>query len=232
LDEPWSRRTVESAKAYAAFIAYLSVPLTLRNVQTAWRHYNQIPLDDTNYSAPAHWKKWMARNQWLERAMAYDEAVAARELDKWERRREAARERDWEQANRLRDIVDGALPNAEQFFRRQTTTIPGTPTILNEAGEIIRHGTPAQTIITVAFDVTGLTRVLVDASKMQRLVVDEPTDNINNLSGAALDAVIERALAQRALEILPNLSQAADGAGATEEYTEADDDGGADGGME
>jgi hypothetical protein len=229
--EEWSKRPTETAKAYAAFVAYLSVSPSLRTVKGAWRAFNHLE-PDADVAAPRHWTQWSGKHQWLKRAAAYDEYRATQELDKWERRREAARERDWEQAQRLRDIVDGALPNAEQFFRRQTTTIPGTPTILNEAGEVIRHGTPAQTIITVSFDVNGLTRVLVDASKMQRLTVDEPTDNINTLSGAALDAVIERALAQRALEVLPDSHQAADGEGVTAEYTVAEDDGEGDDGME
>jgi hypothetical protein len=43
----------------------------------------------------------------------------------------------------------------------------------------------------MAFDITALSKVLTDASKLQRLASGQSTEHIE-LSGAALDAAIER----------------------------------------
>ena len=105
----------------------------------------------------------------------------------------------------MRGLIDKALPHAEQFIRRQHTVIPA------------KNGQPEREIITLSFDLTGLVRALAEASKLQRLATDEPTDNIN-LRGAALDAAIARELARVA-----HSSQAGDAETAAANDAEAHD---------
>jgi hypothetical protein len=231
MNEPWGRFPAESAKAYAAFLQYLSMHPLNRSADKAWRRFQNQDATSTE-KAPWQWGIWSSKYKWVERAKAYDDAQAEAELAQWEERRKAARLRDWEQAERLRAVVDGALPSAEQFYRRQTTTVPGVPTIVNQDGQVVRAGTPAQTIVTVAFNIVGLSKVLTDASKLQRLVLDEPTDNINNLSGAALDAALRRALEQLALDGVQHGDEAGALAGGLEPAEEFDAEDWADEGAE
>lgn len=228
----WARFPRETSNAYAAFMVYLKLPLRLRSVELAFRTINKIP-DDVEVSVPIQWRKWCTNFEWRKRAIAHDDMMAERELAKWEERRVAARERDWEQAEALRDIVAGALPSATQFFRRQVSQPQGgVPTIMNEAGQVIQQGVPAQVVVTVAFDVVGMTSVLREASKIQRLTVNESTENINNLTGAALDAALERAIAQYTLEQTPDDDETGDAEGTPETYSAEDDDQEFDGGSE
>lgn len=235
MDEPWGRRENETGKAYAAFLEYLRLPSHLRSVGRAYRSSQKLD-EASMVTAPSNWRDWAARHEWMERATSWDKKATEDDLDKWEKRRAAAKERDWDQAERLRAIVDEALPSVNRFFRRNVGAPQGgEPTVINQEGQVIRQGTPSQVIITVAFDVTGMTKVLMDASKLQRLVLDEPTDNINNLSGFVLDAALERALTQRALEDLADSGETADAPEPFEETAseaESDFDGGAEDGME
>lgn len=232
--EIWGRLPNETSKAYACFMFYLKLSPFLRTVERAYKLKELIP-EETIIEVPVMWRRWCSKFEWIKRALAYDELKAQEDLAKWETRREAARERDWSQAEVLRGIVDGALPTATQFYRRQVGQPQGgTPSIVNEAGVVIRQGVPAQVVVTVAFDVVGMTSVLREASKMQRLTFNESTDNINNLTGPALDAALQRALAQLALEGLPDSDEAGDAQGGYEEdssYEDVDEDydGGADG---
>lgn len=220
MNESWGRLKTETSRAYEAFLRYLNLSPRVRSIDRAYRAYANISEDQGRVEAPKYWEQWSSKYHWVKRATAYDDYIAAQDLEKWEKRREQARERDWDQADRLRNIVDGALPSAEQFFRRQTTTIPGTPAIMGPDGTLIRAGTPAQTIITLAFQVTDLARVLTDASKLQRLANNEPTDNINNLTGAALDNALKRALEQLALDAVHNGDEAGDVEGSPDETAE------------
>lgn len=221
---PWGRLPNETFKAYTAFMLYLRLHPKERTMKNAYRIEKGVPRDE-DIELSRHWTDWASRFHWIARAKAYDDERAADELAKWEQRKEAARERDWRQAEALRDIVEGAIPTATQFFRRQVGQPQGgMPTIVNEAGQVIRQGTPSQVIVTVAYDIVGITRVLVDTSKMQRLIVDEPTDNINNLTGAALDAALSHAMAQWALDNVPDDSQTGDTTQAPDGGPEAEEE--------
>jgi hypothetical protein len=227
LTRPWGRLDDESGKAYAAFMMYLSLKPRDRSVDNAYRASLRQPLEGT-LKAPAHWAKWRSKFDWVERAQAYEDEQSERVIDIWTERKIAKRERDWLQAEALRDIVDGALPNAEQFFERRTTTIRGQPSVVDEHGILIRAGTPDREIITLAFRIGDLARVAAIASKMQSLLLDEPTDNINSLSGAALDAAIERALGERRVESIQYDPTAGLLAGSAEEAEAFEDDEGGD----
>lgn len=195
MNEIWGRLPRESSKAYEAFLCYLNLSPKVRSVDRAFRVNKNLDHSDSRIRADAGWRSWSIRNKWLERALAYDDHNFQQDLEKWEKRKEQARERDWEQAEKLRAIVDGALPHADQFFQRRVGQPQGgVPTVVDQQGNIIRQGTPAQVIVTVAFDVRALTGVLSDASKLQRLANNESTENFNNLTGAALDQAIKRAL--------------------------------------
>lgn len=168
--DAWLRLKTESATAYAAFQHYLREG----SIDAAYRASN--PQANSNH-ANGQWTGWSAKYEWVARAAAYADHLAAENRALWERRRRELQERDWQQADALRKVVDDAIPGAMQFIRRKTT--------VTAAGE---------TIITLAFDIVGLTLVLEKASKLQRLSTGDSTENINNLSGAALDAAIQRAL--------------------------------------
>lgn len=235
MDEPWGRRKEETPKAYAAFLEYLRLPTRTRSIDRAYRNGEGLG-DNSTVIASSHWYGWSSRHEWLMRSAAWDMKQNEDDLDKWEKRRAAAKERDWEQAEKLRAIVDEALPSVNRFFRRNVgAPTGGEPTIVNEQGQTVRQGTPAQVIVTVAFGVTDMTKVLMDASKLQRLVLDEPTDNVNNLAGYVLDNALQRALAQWALDDMADSGQTSDVTESFEETAseaEGDFDGGAEDGME
>lgn len=189
--QPWQRLKSESGKAYAAFCAYYQLPARERSIDEAWRRARNQ--QGTSNHADGTWTGWSTKHDWPARALAYDEHLAEQDRLLWEERRRQMRERDWAQAADLRRIIDEALPHAERFIRTQRTVIPGRAAVSPQNGQPGQPGAPDREVITMSFDITGLSRVLVEASKLQRLATNEPTDHLQ-LSGAALDALIARGL--------------------------------------
>lgn len=189
----WERQEGESSKAHAAFLVFLRLPIEQRSIDAAWRRASG--LQETSNHANGVWTGWSSKYNWVARATAHDTYLAKKEQDEydalWEERRRIARQRDFEQADKIRAIIDESLPHAERFIKSSRSFIQG------------KDGAPDKEIITLSFDLTGLSRVLTDVSKLQRLANDQSTENIG-LSGAALDAAILRELAK-----LANSGQAA-----------------------
>ena len=188
--DAWTRRSGESIPAFDAFQLYLQHG----SIDAAWRATEQ---GQTSHAkrAPGQWAIWSSRYEWVKRAQAYQDHLAEQDRQKWERRRAELLERDWAQADRMRQIVDDAQLLADQFLESKTTTIRGTPTILDTEGNVIQQGTPTRQIITTSLGIVAVSKVLTDASKLQRLATDEPTEHIQ-LTGAALDAFIAGQLAR------------------------------------
>lgn len=184
----WSRRSGESKEAFAAFQHYLNEG----TIDAAYRASN--PQAKSNH-ANGTWTGWSARYEWVSRAAAYQSHLADQNRELWERRKAQARERDWTQADRMRDIVDDSQIMADQFLRSKTTTVQGTPTVVNENGDIIQYGTPTRQLITTALDIVAISKVLSDAINIQLRATGQPTERIE-LTGAALHAFIERQLAR------------------------------------
>ncbi len=195
----WDKLEAETAKAYAAFAVYYQMPIRERGIDAAWRESAGNTRGNRAQIAPRHWYTWSSTYEWVARAAVYDQHLAEQDRLLWEERRRAMREREWARGDALHDLVAQALPSATQFIHSQRSFIQG------------RDGAPDREVITLSFDVTGLSRVSLDASKLQRLATDEPTDNINNLSGAALDALLARSLAE-----LDNAREASNGAAHSE----------------
>lgn len=191
--QPWQRLKSESSKAYQAFCIYYQLPARERSIDEAWRRaspdQNQI-----GRRAESQWFAWSTKFNWPARAAAYDEFLSEQDRLLWEDRRRLSKERDYAQADALRSqsdalaaVVTAAIPTARLFIHERRT--------VQEDGTVIR---------TLSFDITGLSRVaevaagmVEKASKIQRLVTGESTENVQ-LSAAALDAVIRRELANLA----------------------------------
>lgn len=187
---PWHRLENESAIAYAAFCAYYLLLAHERSIDAAWsKSATKQHQKRDGKRAPGNWAKWSSEHDWVARALAHDEYLAGQDELLWTERRRQLREQDWDNAQEARDIIAEALPEASRFVERREKWIKG------------KDGAPDQLIITESFNIMGLMRALTDASKLQRLATDEPTENINNLSGAALNAAIDREFAKRLAEL-------------------------------
>lgn len=136
-------------------------------------------------------KTWSAQFDWQSRIAAWDLQEAERDMLEWEQRRRELRERDWNEGNDLRDKVQTFIEQLPRFTRTQIAETESTEQDAqgNDVKVITR-------IVTVKLNanLTQLARALERASKLQRLATDLPTANVQ-LSGAALDAAIDRELA-------------------------------------
>jgi hypothetical protein len=193
----------ETDKAFDAFASYYILPARERSIQAAYRASSPRQ-DSIGKRASGQWSQWAAAHDWVARAAAYDQHLAEQDRLLWEERRRQVKQADWDDGDALRLLTRDALPHARQFIHQQRTVIPA------------RDGMAEQVIITLSFDVVGLSRVLAEASKLQRLATGDSTDNLQ-LSGAALDTFIAGQLAR-----LVNGTETGDG-GAADDDEDAGD---------
>jgi hypothetical protein len=97
--ELWDRLENESERAYRAFEAFLSLPSDHRTVVEAYRRHVGNP--ETNKISDT-WAKWSSEFAWRERAAAYDDHMANKRREAYERGVEEEAERQGALAERTR----------------------------------------------------------------------------------------------------------------------------------
>lgn len=176
----WEKFDGESMRAFRAFRAYLMIDPRQRSILEAYRRMGGDPKRRRKV-APHAWGVWSRRWMWQRRLEAYELDRMEVEREEWENRKLELRRRDWEQASKLRDVVDAALAEAQGFVRSREYMDGKTR------------------VVVMAMDITAVSRVLSDASKLQRLSTGDNTENVG-LTGSALDGVIASELAKLADE--------------------------------
>lgn len=83
----------------------------------------------------------------------------------WAERRMQVRERDWEQAEKLRKLADAILEESPRFLKTSRKYIPP------------KNGDPEREIITIAIDAKLMVNSLETASKLQRLAAEMETEH-------------------------------------------------------
>lgn len=174
----WDRLPAETDPAFAAFRAYL-LQAGKRSIEVLWQEGAGKVRGKRGQIAPRHWYRWSSEHDWVNRAAAYDQHLFDLELETVERRKREQRELEWQIAKMGLQIVLDALPTARQFMRSERRFYPG------------ENGTPDREVITISFDVTGLSIAGNNFGKQGRLSNEQPTDHLQ-LSGAALDALLAR----------------------------------------
>lgn len=178
------KRRGESARAYAAFLAYCRMGPG-RSLQRLHRLYTTTtPPEAPPTRSLDTLKDWSGRNAWIERLADWERAEAVFQARVWEGRRRMLLEQDWRDGQALRDQARELLEAFPRFIRRQENNTIGP------GGEALR-------VITLALNTTPiqLAQMFKAASELQRLAIGEPTELFADVSSDVLDAIIERELA-------------------------------------
>lgn len=174
MDE-WDKLPAETSKAFDAFHAYLLCPKP-RSIDAAYFRAHPQP-NNIGKRAAWQWWRWSVAHEWVKRVTAYDAHLLKQDELLWEERRRRKKEREWTEAEQIRDVLEEAIPHARQFIRHKTAYVRG------------ENGAPDREIITVEFDIVGLATVAEKMQRIQNLVLGDATENVN-LSGAALNALL------------------------------------------
>ncbi len=113
---PWSRLAAETSTAYAAFLAYRDMGIK-RSIDKAWAAYRAKTGNAGATNQPSgQFCAQSSRFRWSERARAWDDhlaaerdRVAAAEARKWERRRQASLEDNYQVAQQIREKLRAML---------------------------------------------------------------------------------------------------------------------------
>jgi len=175
-DRPlWERQPWDTAASFDRFHRFYLPQERPRSVVEAYRRYRQTTGKDPAKirQAPGGWNNWAAGRDskgqpiegaktWEQRAQAYDDHLAKLDRERWEARRRAVRERDWDAGEELRDLAAKVLAQAPQFVKTTRRLLRG------------HDGAPDREVITLGLDADALLKTLKLASELQRQAAEVP----------------------------------------------------------
>jgi len=168
----WQRIQGETFKAYEGFELYRQLG-PARSLQVAWEQYFTRPGtrrqrgDREVTRFPGYWARWSTRWRWLERAMAWDEEVAAlardQELDRELKARVAEQEEDRRQRQLMREEARAARAVGRRLLMRLLQEV--------EAGKLECMG-----VTELLPHLQKISALVETGQKLDRLYSGEPTD--------------------------------------------------------
>ncbi len=175
--ELWDRLENETERAYRAFECFLSLPSGERTVVEAYRVHvgnpQAVKVSDT-------WVRWSSDFAWRERAAAYDDHMANKRREAYERGVEEEAERQGALEERTRG----------RMFELLTLGYERAMECLEDEDWVSRN--------LRSSDVLNITRLHLDALKA--LEVDREPRDIDDWDEAALEEIVKEVDAQTDLE--------------------------------
>jgi len=170
--QPWERQPWDTKQSWQAFRIYL-LQEQPRSLIKALREYQRsIGREPTQRNTiPGYWKTWSAERgelTWTQRAAAYDDYLAEQERAKWEQRRLALKEQEWEIGSRL-------LERGQQMLMFPLS-VQKKEEVADADGKQVRSVT---IIMPAEWKLGDIPKVVQAGSKLARLSADEPTDIID-----------------------------------------------------
>ena len=169
----WERQQGESAQAYEAFEYYRRLPPGERSLQRAWEDHCNRPGQARERRGRGtggphgHWTRWMSRWRWKERALAWDEEVAAlardQELERELKSRLAAQEEELRQRQLMREEARAARAVGRRILLRILQGVEAGQLDELALSDLLPHLAKASTLLEVG-------------QKLDRLFQGEPTD--------------------------------------------------------
>jgi len=161
-----ARQAGETPKAHAAFLDYVRMGpgRSLRKLHE--RYCQQSGNEPATESPPTQRLRtladWSVRFDWQKRLAAYKDERDRHDQERWEARRRAVRERDWDAGEELRDLAAQVLAQAPQFVKTTRRLLRG------------HDGAPDREVITLGLDADALLKTLKLASELQRQAAEVP----------------------------------------------------------
>lgn len=180
-DRPlWERQPWDTAASFDRFHRFYLPQERPRALDEAYHDYlaerrglQKGAKEVTSKRAPGQWQRWFraqdgagqpidGAKSWEQRAQAYDDHLAELDRERWEARRRAVRERDWDAGEKLRDLAAQVLAQAPQFVKTTRRILRG------------HDGAPDREVITLGLDADALIKTLKLASDLQRQAAEIP----------------------------------------------------------
>lgn len=144
---PWDRQEKETAKAYAAFQAYLSLAPKDRSVLAAYTLERGGKAGENRGKAPTYYESWAAKWNWKERASQFDEHQFS---ERWAVVEDTYKEAQLEAADLLRDTVLSLREDLKKEYMQPKEKI----SLINSLRELLKGiagGDDVIESITVSF---------------------------------------------------------------------------------
>ena len=182
-EHPWARQAGETAKAFDAFELFRRLGPD-RTLQAAWEQYFLRPGARHERGtkgvglAPGYFRRWSARRDWHERAVGWDDEVAALARDQELDRELKARVAEQEEQVRQRQLMREEARAARAVGRRG---------LLRILQEIESHKLDAMKLVDLIPHLKKFLEAVTEGQRLERLEAGEPTEITQQLSDEVLE---------------------------------------------
>jgi hypothetical protein len=112
---------------------------------------------------------WSTTFDWQDRVSRWDELERQREEKVWRERRDELRKKEWDNFERLQDIVNQMLQDIPKFIKRHEKLLnDGSPEVIDANGNLVKKGRPNTKVITLEIDTNSVIKFIRTASDIGR----------------------------------------------------------------
>ena len=129
--------------------------------------YAEMDNPPTESRATVH--GWSMKYDWVDRAKRHDELQRQRDEKIWRERRDNLRQAEWDNFDKLQNIISQLLDDMPRFIKRQEKIVQkGSPQIIDANGRKVRDGVAEEKVIILSFDVSAAIKFIRTASDIGR----------------------------------------------------------------
>lgn len=151
---------------------------------------------------------WSKKYDWVDRSKAYDEIQRNLDEQVWRERRDEVRQKEWDNFDKLQDIVSAILENVPSFVKRKEKIIEkGSAQVVDAQGHVIHQGKPQEKVIILQMNTSDAIKFIRTASDIGRRAAEmnSKTPNMMNeidFSKLKPEQVIRIAEGENILDVL------------------------------
>lgn len=108
----WDKRPEETPKQFRAFLCYLNQKPGHRTYKDAYIDYKGLPKTSKGISPHTSFKLWYDRNEWKERAQAFDDFQLQEEVERTKSLRDSGLVKSWGLLHLILDEIETDLDRA------------------------------------------------------------------------------------------------------------------------
>ena len=128
--------------------------------------------------------EWSSKLDWQERIKRWDEIQRKHDEKVWRERRDSLRQREWDNFDRLQEIVSEMLAAMPNFITSKEKVIQeGKPKVILNNGDVIHEGEPEIKLITVQMRMADSIKLIRTASDIGRRAAEMNQDHMAKVLG-------------------------------------------------
>lgn len=148
-----------------------------RSLRSLLKRYQEMDVPPTSsFGTMAHWSQTFS---WVDRVALWDEIERRRQERVWRDRRDSLRQKEWDNFEKLQDIVSDLLDTIPSFITSKEKIVQkGSPKVIAQDGTVIEPGVTEKKVVTLKFDANTANKFIRTASEIGRKAAEMNQDGV------------------------------------------------------